>query len=290
MTLTLKIMGTLKTIISFLWMGLGVLGIVYGLRGLQWVEVQLDGNLTVLSQNIQVVNTLLNETTDVFDELDQVLSTIEISTINAGLALTESRPIIDETSQIIIQDVPLALDEVQTSMPGVLEAAAMIDQTLTLLSSFQFTIPNPFGSDWEINLGIDYDPLVTLEDGLANLSASIEEIPEGMRALEGDLITTDINMGVMSDNLVDVAFGLDSLREQLEDINPEVKNIVANLQGIQISAEKTQARLPLIVRNTRFGIISILGLLILTQIPSAFTGYMMTRDSDTKADPKTRND
>jgi hypothetical protein len=284
MTLTSKIMGTLKTIFSFLWMGLGVLGIVYGLRGVSWLEVQLDSSLSVANQNIEIVNALLTEITDVIDKVDQALSIIENSTIDAGIGLTESRPIIDETSQIIIQDVPQALDEVQTSMPGVLEAAAMVDQTLSLLSSFQFAIPNPFGSNWEFNLGIDYDPPVTLQEALANLSGAIVEIPDGLRALEGDLVTADINMSVMSDNLINVAFGLDSMREQLADINPEIDRMVANLQGIQASVERTRTSLPFIARNARIGIVAILGLLILTQIPSAFTGYMMTRESDLKVD------
>jgi len=277
MTITSKIMGTFKTIFSFLWMGLGVLGLVYGLRGVQWLEVKLDANLSVVTQNIEVVNALLTEITDVMDKVDQALSTIETSTIDAGISLKESRPIIDETSQIITQDVPLALDEVQSSMPGVLEAAAMIDQTLALLSSFQFSIPNPFGADLELNLGIDYDPLVTLEDALANLSGHIEGIPDGMRGLEGDLVTADINMSVMSENLIDVAFGLDSIREQLADINPEIEKIVNNLQGIQDSVVTTQSRLPVIAQNSRTGIIIIMGLLILTQIPSAYSGYLMTK-------------
>jgi hypothetical protein len=278
MKLTSKIMGTFRSIFSIMWMGLGVLGMVYGLRGIDWTEDRLNQSTTAVVENIDLVNDLLMEVVDVIDKVEISLSTAERSSLDAGLAIGESRPMIDKVSQIVAQDVPQALDEVQTSMPSVIEAAAMVDQTLTLLSKFQFNIPNPFGSDWVISLGVDYDPPVPLEEALTSLSGHLEGIPENMRAIEGDLVTADINMAVMSEDLIDVAYDLDLMRGQLADINPGIEGMIASLAEVQTSMKETQGRIAGAADRTRKLFTGVMVLLILSQIPSAYIGYLMTTE------------
>ena len=221
-----KIMGFSRIIFNILWIAWGVVGIIYGLKGINYVDVAITNSLNVMEENIEIVKKMLGETIDVIEKIDQSLATIEQSSLDAGISLIETRPMVDKTAQVVTRDLPQALDDMQTSMPSVIEAAAMIDQTLYILSRFKFSIPNPFGTDFEVSLGVDYTPSIPLEDAIEKLSGNLEGIPDRMRTIEGDLISTDINLGIMSENLIDTAYDLDLMREQVEDISPEFFNLL----------------------------------------------------------------
>lgn len=272
-----KIFGTLKAIVNVFWIGLGVVVLIYGIRSITWVNEKSDDTLTAVIQNIDIVNDLLIETIDVIEMVDETLSTLERSIIDAGLTMNETTPMIQKTSKIVVQDVPQALDDVQSSMPGVIEAAAAIDQTLRILSNFKISIPIPFGSDYEISLGVDYDPEVPLDDALIDLSGNLEEIPDSMRAIEGDLITADTNLEFMSQNLLDVAQDIDLMREQIADINPEIKNLISSFEVIQASLNRTQERIPVIMTTTQKVFTGIIVLFIAGQIPSLYIGLLLIR-------------
>ena len=272
-----KIFGTLKAIVNVFWIGLGVVVLIYGIRSITWVNEKSDDTLTAVIQNIDIVNDLLIETIDVIEMVDETLSTLERSIIDAGLTMNETTPMIQKTSKIVVQDVPQALDDVQSSMPGVIEAAAAIDQTLRILSNFKISIPIPFGSDYEISLGVDYDPEVPLDDALIDLSGNLEEIPDSMRAIESDLITADTNLEFMSQNLLDVAQDIDLMREQIADINPEIKNLISSFEVIQASLNRTQERIPVIMTTTQKVFTGIIVLFIAGQIPSLYIGLLLIR-------------
>jgi phage-related protein len=280
-----QIMGTLRVIFCFLWMGLGVLGLVYGLRGLDWAEDALERNISGVTANIEVINNLLTEMIDVVDRVDASLSTVERSMIDASFILDDSRPLIDVASRVVAQDLPQALDDVQQSMPAVIEAAATIDQTLSLLSKFKFSLPNPFGADWEFSLGVDYEPPVPLEESLVSLSANLEGIPDTMRSVEGDLVTADLNLAVMGDNLFDIAYDMDLMRAQIADINPEIEAMISNLGEVQSSLAATQDGYPRILGTTRKVFVGVMVLFILTQIPTAYFGFLKTRDQGQEFPP-----
>jgi tRNA A-37 threonylcarbamoyl transferase component Bud32 len=273
-----RLMGYSRILFNIIWIALGISGIIYGLRGIKIVETAAINNLIVIEENIEIVKNLLVEAIDVIVKIDQSLSTIEQSSIDAGVGLIETRPVIDKTSQVVTEDLPKALDDMQTSMPSVIEAAAMIDQTLYILSKFRFTIPVPFGNDIEIGLGIDYTPSIPLEDALVQLNSNLEGIPDRMRSIEGDLVTTDLNLGIMSENMNDMAYDLDLIREQVADITPEFEKMINNLEILQKSLEKSKKRLPNTISSVRRIGILLLVLIILGQIPSAFIGFMLVKE------------
>lgn len=273
-----RFMGYSRILFNVLWVALGVTGIIYGLRGIEIIETATINNLIIIDKNIEIVKNLLVEVVDVIEKIDQSLSTIEQSSIDAGIGLIETRPMIDKTSQVVTEDLPKALDDMQSSMPSVIEAAAMIDQTLYILSKFRFTIPVPFGNDIEIGLGIDYTPSIPLEDALVQLNSNLEGIPDRMRSIEGDLVTTDINLGIMSEDMSDMADDLGLMRVQVADITPEFEKMINNLETLQNSIEKSKKNLPNTINSVRSIIIVLLVLIILSQIPSAFVGYMLVKE------------
>jgi hypothetical protein len=272
-----KLMGSLKAVLGIIWVGVFILGWIYGLRGIEWAADRSEIALTVLVTNLKDVNSLLGELTQVVEKVDQSIGTIESSTIDASIAVGDTRPIFDKSAQVITDEVPLALDEVQASMPSVIEAAASIDDTLRLLSKFKFSVPIPFGNSYDIGLGINYDPEVPLELALENLSGNLAGIPESMRAMEKDLATADENLVVMGDDLLNMAYDLDLIRVQMADINPQVETIITNLAEVQISIWEIQNRIPGVATKTQQIFIALMMLLIISQIPSIYIGYLVVK-------------
>ena len=270
--------GSLRVVIGVTWLILGLLGLRYGLRHIQNLGGTLDQSIRDIMINIDVVTDLLTETIDVFDMVDQSLSTVERNMIDASIAMSGSRPIIEQTSKIVVQDVPNALDDVQASMPSVIEAATAIDQSLRLLSKLQLSIPIPFGPDFEVGLGIDYDPPVPLDEALTRLSGNLEGIPKDMRAIEGDMVSAENNLTIVGNNLMDMARDIDFIREQLEDINPEINRLITNMDSIQSSLQQTQNQVPKWMKFATKALIGFVIVFSMSQITTVYFGYLSARE------------
>jgi hypothetical protein len=263
-------MGITKAVISVAWVLLGVVGMVYGVRGFNWLEGNVVRTFNEVQENIDLVATLLTETVDVFGMVDQSMSTVERSAIEAALATGEITPIIGKTSQIVSDDIPQALDNVQASLPSVIQAATAIEQTLYLLSKFQFTIPMLFGDEIKVGLGVNYDPEVPLDMALTNLGDQLVGIPDKMRNIEEDLEKTEDNLLAVSENLLDVARDVDYIREQVSDINPVLVGLMDNLDRIQTYVHRTQDVLPGKLQTAEKLYLTVLALMVLSQVPNIF--------------------
>jgi len=272
------LMGTLRAITSILWVGLCVLGLVHGLRGIDWAGERVDENLTLAVDNLDIANDLLQEIMDIMSSIEQTLTTIKQTTVDTTITLTDSRILLNEVSQVVTQDVPDALDGVQESMPSVIEAAALVDDTLIMLSAFQFSIPIPFGQDLSIGLGVDYNPEIPLDQALENLSSNLEDVPEDLRNMEDDLTTASVNLLVMRDDLSDLADDLFLMRTQVEDINPQIETIATNVESTKDAIRETQGRIPGLLRTVRNVFIGVMILLIISQIPSGYIGWLLARE------------
>ncbi len=182
-----RIMGVIWIITSLLWALLGMTGLFYGFQWLNSLQVGLDENLSKIDESLVSVYSLIAETTDVVSATHQSLETVQQSSHDVSIALADARPLLWKTTKVITLDIPDALDGVQELIPSLVETAKSVDETLTWLSDFQFTIPNPFGPDWSFDLGIQYDPEVSLDQALEDMSGNLKEMPEDLRGMKESL-------------------------------------------------------------------------------------------------------
>jgi hypothetical protein len=212
---------------------------------------------------------------DIMGRVDDSLATVQETTIDAGLTMIDMRPFLDETSQVITQDIPTAFDDVQAAMPNLIEAAALVDNALRVLSAFHYEIPKPLSeAPWIISLGVEYDPAVPLDVSLMGLSAQLNEIPQGMRGMQNDIDTASENMVSMSDGMIDVAYDLDLIREQVADVNPQLEIIITDLVKVKVSAQTTQLQIPKTLDKIGKWWTAVMSLAIITQIPSIYFSFI----------------
>ena len=270
-----RIMGTIWIIASVLWAVLAIVGLFYGLSFLERMQSNLENNLKLVIDSLDSVHSIVDETTDVISSTYQSLETIQGTMGDASTALDDLRPLLWRTRRVVTDDIPEALDGVQESMPSLIATAKSVDETLTWLSNFGFTIPNPFGPDWSYDLGINYAPDVPLDQALDTIHGNMEGLPEDLRKMKGNLNTADDNLVTVSDDLARLADDLEDINRELADINPQMDLLAAKIESIQDSFGEIQDGIPRAITTVRRVMTVVLGLIIFTQIPALYIGWVM---------------
>ena len=277
-TFIFRLMGGMRLLFSIIWAGLTIVAGFYGDQVLRDVQIRLQDSLELADGNLTALNAMIEVTGDVLLTVQNSLDTVHQTTVDLSLTLTDTRPLVDDAAQVITQDIPIALDGVQASMPGVIETAAAVDETLIFLSAFQFTVPNPFGADLTLGLGIDYAPDVPLDIALESLSSNLEDIPGKLRGLEDDFGNTSVNLLTLRDDLSALADDLYLINQQVDELYPQVDALAASVQQLHQSLSQIQTQLDAKIQKIWLGYLVLLGLIFISQIPAAYQGIVMIKE------------
>jgi hypothetical protein len=272
-----QVMGAIWIATSLLWAIAGVLGLIYGLRWLENTKLGLDKNLDLMADSLGSIENLVGESTNVISSTYQSLETVSASTADASVAITEMRPLIWKTTKVVTEEIPNALDGVQDSMPSLIETAKSVDETLNWIANFKIVIPIPLTSDYVFDFGVNYSPEVPLDQALEKMSGNLVEVPDDLRAMETDLDNLDTNFLLIRDDLSQLSDDLVLLNESIAEINPKLNEIAVNISDIQVSIVEMQAKLPASFTQAQTIFKMIMGLLLVTQIPSFYLGWILVR-------------
>lgn len=189
----------------------------------------LDGFADSINRSVEVASTSLDAARstlelarDSISDVDGGLATAVTATAGAARTLDESRPLIDNVATVTTQEVPEAIEGMQTALPNMIEVAGVIDKTLTTLSSVGIdqTIPLPFGGSIPLrfDLGIDYNPTTPFDESLRVFEASLVGLPESLRGLEDDLAATNSNLASLSTDLQATSDNLGTINARMSDL------------------------------------------------------------------------
>ncbi|MEA3349912.1 MAG: hypothetical protein U9Q82_04760 [Chloroflexota bacterium] len=271
-------MGTLRLAVGLIWAALSIAGMIYGDKTIQAAQEWMDLKMSPVIESLGTVHTILIEAGDVLTTVETSLATVGGATTDVALTLTDTRPLVDETAQVLVYDVPETIEGVQDSMPSLIETAATVDETLAFLSAFKMVVPIPFGDDVDIGLGVDYNPEVPLDQALEDLNDNLEGLPEDLRALEDNLDTADANLLILSDDLSALADDLSDVNQQMEDINPQLDDVADDVQALRIALEDVQERGLEVLPTVRMVYMVLLSLILLGQVPAVYAGVILLRE------------
>jgi len=287
-----RVMGGVWIFTSFSWAVLGVLGLIYGLSWLESTESKVDEKFGLLVDSLDAAENLVTESTKIISATHQSLDNIGNSTEDASSTLTDMRPLIWKTTKVVTEDVPTALEGVQDSMPSLIETAKSVDETLNWIANFQIVIPIPFRADYVFDFGISYAPEVPLDQALENMSGNLEGVPDDLRVMEEDLDNLDANLLIIRDDLSLLSNDIETLTDQIASVNPRLNALAARISDIEESFSEIQNTIPISFEKVKNILIGVMGLLLLTQIPSFYMGWLLIRgsvfsDSEEKLDTQT---
>jgi ABC-type transporter Mla subunit MlaD len=270
-----RVFGFVGLLTGVLWLALGLAGIFYGLRVLEDVSTRLDAGLQTTLDNLETVQDSLELSTSIIYSVNDTLETVELTAADASRTICEPRPLLDDASNVLTQDVPDALEGVQAAMPGVLSTASLVDQTLMLLDRFKFAIPIPFGQSIELGLGIDYEPEVPLKYALEDASSNLDGVPETLRDMRGSLDTASDNLATIGEDITALTKDLSTVNRQIAGIGPQLERFGESIGEIQGTIQTVQAGVPQALEQVKVGLVGAMALLSLTQIPSLYVGWLL---------------
>lgn len=270
-----RIIGFIWICTSVLWATLGITGIFYVSTKMSTAETVIDEQLNLVIDTLKTTEEIVVHASEVVSSTQQSLTSVQKSVHDASVGLSDLRPLLWETTKVVTLDVPVALDGVQNSMPSLIETANSIDDTLTWLSVLEITIPNPFGNNWNYDLGISYDPEIPFNESLEELSSNLEGIPDDMRNLDDSLSTADENLLLISDDLAYLAGDIDLMKSQIQEFNPRIESLAGNMEDARLRFHNVQDKLPEFFETTQKLLIALFALIFFTQIPSLYFGWLL---------------
>lgn len=207
--------------------GLGLLGVV-GAAAV-WVATDVVTRLAAATAVVSETSGVIEETIDTADAvIDSVSSGLDgADTIVADIAQSTdlTAAVIDDASQLLVTDVADSIEAVETSLPALVGAGRVIDDTLSALSI----------------LGVPYDSDVPFAEALADIDRSLDGLAAELRAQGGDLgeiaepvRSAGVETARLATTLSDIQIALADARLQLADYRASSTELSGVAGGVSV--------------------------------------------------------
>lgn len=272
-----RILGLIMFLTGLALLALSFAGAYFAGSVIGEVSEGLTSTLSLASQSLDSARSTLNLARDTINDVYGGLGTAVDATANASRTIAETRPLLDNTTTVITQEVPEAVEGIQAALPNMIQVAGVIDDTLTTLSSVGIDrdIPLPFGGSIPLrfDLGIDYDPDTPFDDSLRVFEASLTGLPESLRGLESDLRTTNDNLALLSADLQATSDNLTTINTRIGEILPLLDQYGVLINDLSATVTQAQFGLGDRLEVARVAAIALLVAVGLSQLAPIYLGW-----------------
>lgn len=161
-------------------LGIGAFGIVVslvaiavGLRFLAHLDRALEDSVGVAAQAVDALGATVAVADETLSGVTVILEGTGQTTRDLSAALADAEEMLLRTAELSDDQIAGSLEAVEESLPALIQAAAVIDRTLSALS----VIP----------LGPEYDPEEPFDESLRGIQEEMADLPEALRD-QADLI------------------------------------------------------------------------------------------------------
>lgn len=244
----------------------------------------LDGFADSVSRSIEVASSTIDAARDTLElardsigDVDGGLATAVDATAGAAITLNDSRPLLDNVANVTTQEVPEAIEGMQTALPNMIEVAGVIDRTLTTLSSVGIDrdIPLPFGGSIPLrfDLGIDYNPAIPFDESLRVFESSLVGLPESLRGLEDELAATNSNLASLSADLQATSDNLATINTRIGDLSALFDQYALLIEDVSDLLVQVDAQLGPTLELIRLVAVALLVALGFSQLAPIYLGW-----------------
>ncbi|HET6447312.1 MAG TPA: hypothetical protein VFI27_22345 [candidate division Zixibacteria bacterium] len=237
-----KLIGVLLLLVGLLGLAVSVTGVIVGRQAIDDLGSAVNRGLERTLSSLGTASDTLVLTKSTFEHVNTGLDTVGVTADNVAQTLRDTKPMLDSVSSVVASDIPDSLEAIQNSIPGVAEAAGTIDDTLRKLSAFEVE-KEVFGIPISFDLGIDYDPTVSLDESVIQIGQSIDGMPDSLRALQSDLDLANDNLENVSANINTIATDLALLGDNVQQIDPLIDEYIELVADIEQLVVQTQDQL-----------------------------------------------
>lgn len=241
------------------------------------VSDSIQNTLALTVQSLDAARTTLDFAMDTTGDVGEGLAVAVDATGSAAQTMADSRPLIDNVSGVVTQEIPEAVEGIQGALPNIIQVAAVIDNTLETLSSIGIDrdIPLPFGGSIPLrfDLGINYNPEVPFDESLRSFQTSLLGLPESLRGLEDDLDTTGENLTLLAADLQSASDNLAAVSSRFDQITPLLNQYIRLVDELDRNIAQVTAELDRQLALLRYGAMALLIFLGLTQLAPLYLGW-----------------
>jgi methyl-accepting chemotaxis protein len=235
-----------RKIIGYTFIVAAILGLIFSLAGIVLVWAVKTPLTTNLATSLELIDTTLEATSSGLTVAEDTitgavtdLGSIENTVQTAGKGIDDSVPLVESLSTLLSENLPQAINATIVGLDTMQEAAGTLESSLRLITSIPFLPIEP------------YDPEVSLTDSLADVSQTLEAIPESFSEMETTLNTTRGNLVMLTaqvniiarniselkNSLYEIQFVFDQYQEVISKLQEKLDSFQDNLQlGITITA------------------------------------------------------
>jgi ABC-type transporter Mla subunit MlaD len=235
---------------------------------------QLDFGLTTASSTLDNIKQTLLLFKDAINQVTASMETLEQTALHASKAVNDTRPLVTGAGEIVTTDVADAIENVQNTVAPRVDLAKTIDEAMTALSEFKIE-QTILGFPLNFDLGIEYEPQVSLPQAVTDIAGSLAGMPEKLRALSGDIEAADENLGIISQDLEMISNDINAINASLAEIPGLLDSFVDNVNSAQIQIDSIRADLEDNWQLIKTGVVVLFIWLGLTQIAPFLWGYEM---------------
>ena len=232
MTILRRLLGIFFLLFGLVGLYAAYVGVGLGQDIVQGLGTQTTDTLDFVADSLTTVTESLIVAKDSLAQTQAAIVTTEETAVTLANSVGDSKPLIQNVSQVVTQDLPESLEAVQTAVPNLATAAQVIDTTLRTLDSFGVN-QSILGIPLNFDLGIDYDPEQPLDQSINELGTSLDGVPEELTSLRGPLAQTADNLTKMEADIKRLSGDVGAIAGTLEEFSPQVDQYVSTIATTQ---------------------------------------------------------
>ncbi|MBE2201048.1 MAG: hypothetical protein IAE79_20715 [Anaerolinea sp.] len=268
-----RVLGLIITLIALAGLGLSVWGAQAAHRAVDAFGAETVNVLTLTSQTLDTIQDTLLLTKEATGTISEGVTTMETTAADVGMAISQTRPFMDQIATIASEDLPETVEAIQATIPTAADAAAAIDDTLVALNRFRIDETIPI-INYRINwsLGINYNPATRLDQSVTEIGDSLDELPGRLRSLKVYINVANNNLQTISDDVYAIADDLTAVNGQISELNLLLDEYLATVTILNDTSRQTRARISAQLESVKLGITVVMIWVGLAQLAPLYLG------------------
>jgi hypothetical protein len=240
-----------------------VAGVVVGHRLLNEIELALHRSLVLTADSVEALEASVAVAGETTAALEQGLAQAERTTRSLSSTLGDGEEVLTSAAELTAEQIAGSLENVEASLPALIQAAAVIDRTLTALSA--------------LPLGPRYAPDEPFDQSLRSVQGSLRGLPQDLREQASLIRDAGGNLGEVRRGTTAIAADLAAIRRGLADATELLSRYAATATEASVLIDDTRAGLTTQMRMARL-LLTVLGLSLATgQIVPLSIGWALLR-------------
>jgi hypothetical protein len=253
-----KLIGILLLLIGLLGVALSIAGIYFSDQIVSALGDGLDSTLKLTADSLVTVEDTLALAQTTIGDVNAGLDTVGVTADDLAKTLADTRPLLDQITQVATEDVPDNIEAMQATIPNMAEVAGVIDDTLITLNAFKIE-ESILGIDINYDLGVNYQPTVPFDETVMALGSSLDDMPDQLRSLQPNIETASDNLAVVSDDIYAIADDLAVINGRIAEVEPllgDYITIVGDINGaVTTTREQVNTQLNTVSLALKIGLV-----------------------------------